>query len=336
MVGIQDIAATLGISASTVSRALRDLPNVSPTTRQMVEEAAEKLGYVHSMTAAGLVTGRTMAISVVVPAIAKWFYAQVLEGVASALREANYDMVLFDLGWIRGERARTFRRSLLRHRGDAVLAVCLDFSPEEREELRVTGLPTIVVGTRVRGLRRVGIDEQAAGYRATKHLIDLGHRDILHLTGGAETDRGLNRSVPQGRLRGYRDALTEAGIEFDPSRVLPGWFSITTAGERMDQFLDSGARLPTAIFAAGDEMAIGAISSLRRHGLSVPDDVSVIGIDDHELAEPFGLTTFAQNPFEQGVVGARVLLDDLAGTTSRAKSHILPVTLIDRSSTRRL
>ena len=333
MVGIEDIAESIGVSASTVSRALRDLPNVSPQTRDKVRQAAQRLGYVHSMTAAGLVTGRTMAISVVVPSICQWFYSQVLEGVDSVLREADYDMALFNLGRVVGERSRAFHRSLLRHRGDAVLALCLDFSPEEREELRLTGLPTIVVGTPVRGLRRVGIDEAAAGRKATEHLINLGHRDIVHLTGGGEVSRGLNPSVPQGRLKGYKEALQQAQLAVDPARIIEGRFSVATAHQQINALLDSGVRPPTAIFAASDEMAFGAILSLRAHGLRVPEDVSVIGIDDHEMSASFGLTTLAQEPFEQGAEGARILLGDLAGKPIRTMSRILPVVLKDRGST---
>ena len=333
MVGIEDIAESIGVSASTVSRALRGLPNVSAKTRETVRQAAHRLGYVHSMTAAGLVTGRTMAISVVVPSISQWFYSQVLEGVDSVLREADYDMALFNLGRVAGERSRAFHRSLLRHRGDAVLALCLDFSAEEREELRLTGLPTIVVGTPVRGLRRVGIDEAAAGRKATEHLISLGHRDILHLTGGGEALRGLNPSVPQGRLRGYKEALHQAGVAVDPARIVEGRFSASIAQEQVGALLASSQRPPTAIFAASDEMAFGAILALRQHGLQVPEDVSVIGIDDHEMSVCFGLTTLAQEPFEQGAEGARILLGDLAGKPIRAMSRILPVVLKDRGST---
>jgi len=336
MIGIEDIAAHTGVSASTVSRALRGLPNVSAATRERVREAAKRLGYVHSMAAAGLVTGRTKAIAVVVPSVAQWFYAQVLEGVNSVLREADYDMALFNLGRRAGDRSRVFRRSLLRHRGDAVLALCLDFSAEEREELRRTGLPTIVVGSPVRGVRGVGINEVAAGRTATHHLIGLGHRDILHLTGGGEAARGLNPSVPAGRRKGYEQALHAAGIRVDPARILEGQFSVGTARERMDELIESGGPLPTAVFAASDEMAYGAMLSLYHHGLRVPQDVSVIGIDDHEMSASFGLTTLAQRPYHQGAEGAQILLDELAGRPARKTSRILPVVLQDRGSTREI
>ncbi|MCL2735715.1 MAG: LacI family transcriptional regulator [Propionibacteriaceae bacterium] len=333
MVGIEDVAREVGMSASTVSRALRDLPLVSQQTKQVVRAAADRLGYVRSAAASGLVTGRAMAISVVVPAVGLWFYSQVIEGVDTVLRQADYDMALVNLGGVGVERERAFKRSLLRHRGDAVLALCVDFSHEEREELRQLGLPVIVVGTPVRGLRFVGIDEVAAGYQATQHLIDLGHRDILHLTGGAEEQQGLSSRVPQGRLTGYEQALRDAGIPPDPGRVLEGRFSMSASRDVVDDLVESGSPLPTAIFAASDEMAFGAMLSLNHHGLSVPDDISVIGIDNHVMADPFGLTTLAQRPFDQGVEGARILLDELAGRPPRKTSLVLPVHLIDRGST---
>jgi DNA-binding LacI/PurR family transcriptional regulator len=333
VVGIEDVARAVGLSASTVSRALRDVPLVAPATRAKVRAAAEELGYVRSAVASGLVTGRTMAISVVVPTVASWFYSQVIEGVDSQLRQADYDLALVDLGGVGAVRERAFRRSLLRHRGDAVLALCLDFTHDEREELRATNLPVIVVGTPVRQLRFVGIDEVAAGELATRHLLGLGHRDILHITGGAEIAQGLNVGVPEGRAKGYEKALRAAGITPDPARIIEGNFSMSTARSAVDALIEAGGPLPTAVFAASDEMACGAILSLTGHGYAVPGDVSVIGIDDHEMAAPFGLTTLAQRPFDQGVEGARILLDELAGRPPRRTSLILPVHLVVRGTT---
>jgi len=156
---IEDVAAAAGVSVATVSRALRGLPQVSPKTRATVQRHADRLGYVPSAHAAGLASGKALAISVVVPTVSGWFYASVLEGVDSELRAADYDFALFNLGGRDGDRERVFSRSLLRQRGDAVLALCIDFSAEEREQLRSVGLPTIIVGGPVRGLRFVGIDE---------------------------------------------------------------------------------------------------------------------------------------------------------------------------------
>jgi len=330
---IKDVAHAAGVSVSTVSRALRGLPSVNQATMQQVRDQAEALGYVPSAAAAAIATGHTMAINVVVPAVATWFFSSVLEGVDSQLRAAGYDIALFDLGYTGQERERVFHRSLLRHRGDAVLALCIDFSEAERNELRETGLPTIVVGNPVRGLRFVGIDEVAAAKQATDHLISLGHRDILHLSGGDETTLGLNVRVPNDRLAGYQQALQEAGIPFRLELVRLGRFTAAASGNVMDEILDSPEPNPTAVFAASDEMAMGAILSIYRHGLRVPQDISVIGIDDHALSASFRLTTLAQDPVEQGAAATRIILDELAGRPARKRSLLLPVTFVDRGST---
>jgi len=330
---IKDVAAAAGVSVATVSRALRGLPSVNEQTKQLVRYTAAQLGYVPSAAAAAVATGQTKAVNVVVPAVSTWFFASVLEGVDSQLRAAGYDMALFDLGYTGQERERVFHRSILRHRGDALVALCIDFSEAERQELRATDMPTIVVGNPVKGLRFVGIDEVAAGRLATEHLIGLGHRDILHLSGGDEETLGLNARVPGDRRAGFEAALRAAGLPSDPSRVRLGRFTADASGRVMDEILDGPEPHPTAVFAASDEMAMGAILSIYRHGLRVPQDVSVIGIDDHHLSASFSLTTFAQRPVEQGATATRIVLDELAGRRARTSSLLLPVTFIDRGST---
>ena len=330
---IKDVAEAAGVSVSTVSRALRGLPVVNEQTRQMVRDTANELGFVPSAAAAAIATGHTMAVNVVVPAVSTWFFSSLIEGVDRELRGAGYDMALYDLGYTGQERQRVFHRSLLRHRGDAVLALCIDFSEAEREELRETGLPTIVVGNPVRGLRFVGINEIEAAKMATDHLVGLGHRDILHLSGGDEATLGLNVRVPHDRLIGYQQSLREADIPFRQELVRLGRFTAAASGREMDLILDAPGPFPTAVFAASDEMAMGAMLSIYRHGLRVPEDISVIGIDNHALSASFHLTTVAQDPVEQGAAATRIILDELAGRKSRNRSLILPVEFIDRGST---
>jgi DNA-binding LacI/PurR family transcriptional regulator len=263
--------------------------------------------------------------------VSRWFYTQVLEGVDAELRTASYDMILFNLGGHRGDRERVFHRSILRKRTDALLALCLDFTPEEREQLTNLGHPTIVVGGPVRGLRSVGIDEKATARRATEHLIELGHRDIAHL--GGEDEEGLNSQVPAGRLRGFTQAMVDAGLPVRSEWIIPGGFSLPEGRAAMDRLLSRPGPRPTAVFAGSDEMAFGAILAAGDHGLRVPEELSVIGIDDHDYSPSFGLTTMAQDPFEQGAVAARILLDELGGAEPRTRSVRSPVRLIVRTST---
>jgi DNA-binding LacI/PurR family transcriptional regulator len=329
--GIDEVAREAGVSTATVSRALRGLPNVSEHTRASVQAAAAKLGYVASSSASGLASGRTMAMGVVVPSLSLWFYATVIEGVDSVLRAASYDLILFNLGGRGADRERVFHRTILRKRTDALIALCIDFTADERHQRASTGHPTIVVGGAVRGLRHIDIDECGVAKQATEHLIALGHRKIAHLVGSWQM--GLTRQVPVQRRKGYEQALAQAGIPLRPDWVITGHFNMASARRAMSDLLGRTGERPTAVFADSDEMAMGAILAAHDAGLRVPQDISVIGIDDHELAESFGLTTMAQNPFEQGALAARMLLDELHGTAARRRSVRYPVTLAERAST---
>lgn len=330
MTSIDDVARATGVSTATVSRALRGLPNVADATREAVRRAADDLGYVASSSASGLASGRTLAMGAVVPSVSRWFYTAVLEGVDHELRAASYDLILFNLGGRGEDRSRVFHRSILRKRTDALVALCLDFSAEERRQLTSIGHPAIVVGGPVRGLRHIGIDDLGAAKLAVEHLITLGHRDIAHI--GGEDEAGLNRSVPEARQAGWRGALAMAGIPVRDDRFVLGRFNIDASKQATDVLLSSEDR-PTAIFAASDEMAVGAMLSIWAHGLRVPGDISVIGIDGHPLARTFGLTTMEQHPFDQGATAARMLLGELAGKPPRSRSVRYPVTFIDRGST---
>ncbi|HEY5222782.1 MAG TPA: LacI family DNA-binding transcriptional regulator [Microbacteriaceae bacterium] len=331
MTGIADVARVTGVSTATVSRALRGLPNVSEKTRSAIRSAADELGYVASSSARGLATGRTLAMGVVVPSLSRWFYTTVLEGIDAELRAASYDTILFNLGDRGGDCERVFHRSILRKRTDALIALSVDFTAEERHQLASSGHPTIVVGGSVSGLRHIGIDERAAAAQATEHLIQLGHRGIAHL--GGQGEAGLNRRVPVGRRKGYERALAASGLRTRPEWLLQGGFNLPTSRRAVAALLNSDVVNPTAIFAGSDEMAIGAILAIGDHGLSVPGDISVIGIDDYDLSESFGLTTIAQDPFGQGALAARMMLDELAGKPPRATSVRAPTMLIERTST---
>lgn len=331
MTSIDDVARASGVSTATVSRALRGLPNVSEPTRERIRLTAERLGYVPSSSASGLATGRTRAMGVVVPSVSRWFYATVLEGIDAELRAASYDLILFNLGGRNGDRDRVFHRSILRKRTDALIALCLDFTDDERQQLLLTGHPVMIVGGPVRGLRHIGIDERAVARAATEHLIGLGHRRILTL--GGEDDDGLNRRVPLARQRGFRDAMAAAGLEARPEWSLQGKFSLGRSRDAVAEFLRTSDTHPTAVFAASDSMAVGAMLAIREHGLAVPQDVSVIGIDDDDLAAPFGLTTMAQDPYAQGRTAVSLLLDELAGRPGRVTSVRAPTHLVERRST---
>jgi DNA-binding LacI/PurR family transcriptional regulator len=328
---IDDVARAAGMSTATVSRALRGLPNVSDATRARIRDIADELGYVASSNASGLASGRTDTLGVVVPSVSRWFYTTVLEGVDAALREAGFDMILYNLASRDGDRERAFHRSLLRKRTDALIAIGVDFTDPERAQLLSVGHPIVAIGGPVPGIRNIGVDDRAVARLATEHLIGLGHRDILHL-GGAD-DEGLNKRLPVDRRQGFLDAMEAAGLPVRDEWLLTGKFSPEVSRQVMAEVFANGPR-PTAVFASSDEMAFGVMLAAQQGGLRVPDDLSVIGIDDHDMSASFGLTTVAQDPYEHGMLGARLLLNELRdGEPARRAGLRADYELLVRGST---
>ncbi|WP_267424966.1 MULTISPECIES: LacI family DNA-binding transcriptional regulator [unclassified Curtobacterium] len=329
--GIQEIATVTGLSKATVSRALRGLPSVAETTVDHVRRVADELGYVPSSAAAGLATGRQRAVGVVVPVIDRWFYAKAIGGVDVELRRAGYDLVLYNLGGPGGDRDRAFRRSMLRHRVDALVLLSLVLDETERSELELTRHPMIVIGGPAPGLRNVGVDDVAVAATAVGHLLGLGHRRIAYV--GGQDEAGMNVAVPFRRRDGFLDAMAAAGLEVPRSWLADGRFSFAGGAAAGAVLLaESASERPTAVFCASDEMALGVLLAARRLGLRVPGELSVIGIDGHEYGAAVGLTTIAQDPEAQGRVAARAVLAEVDG----ARPGVVPpaaATLVVRGTT---
>ncbi|QNO37236.1 LacI family DNA-binding transcriptional regulator [Protaetiibacter sp. SSC-01] len=334
MPGIHEVAQLAGVSAATVSRALSGRGSVSPTTRAKVQAAANELGYVVSSSASGLATGRTRNVGVVIPFLNRWFYGAVIEGAESALLEQGYDLTLYNLGGSDEERRLVFEHFLLRKRVDAVIAVSLELTSDEVKRLIDLDKPIVGVGGPLPGVRTLSLDDVELGRLATEHLIALGHTEIAHIGGDALE---MDFHLPTNRRHGYEEAMRAAGLETPDRFFHAADFTMQGGYRAAKQLLGNPAGRPTAIFAASDEMAIGAILAAKDLGMHVPGDVSVMGIDDHELAEFFGLTTIAQFPDMQGRMAVEVLMDELhPGARSAEELNIdLPYELVVRSSTAR-
>ncbi|SCG58996.1 LacI family DNA-binding transcriptional regulator [Micromonospora inositola] len=323
MTKIDDVARLAGVSTATVSRALRGLPTVSAATRRRVLAAAEQLQYAVSPSASRLAGGKTGTVAVVVPRITRWFFGTVVEAVEEYLHQSGYDLLLYNLGGREQIRQRVLRTASLHKRVDAVILVATPLRPPEVTALTALDLPgvTISSGTVMPGWPCVRIDDVAAARTATRHLLDLGHTRIAHISG--DPDDELAFTTHLDRRRGYQAALRAAGIRPDPSLDVESQFTID-GGNRATAELLARGEPPTAIFAACDEMAMGAMTALRDAGLRVPQDVSVIGIDDHDLAKVLGLSTIAQPAAEQGLLAARILLDPLGASTVEPYAGRLP------------
>lgn len=335
MPGINQVAQLAGVSTATVSRALSGNGHVSESTRHRVRAAALELGYVVSSNASSLATGRTRNIGVVIPFLNRWYFGAVLEGAQQALLNHGYDLTLYNIGGGDDQRKSVFEDFLLRKRVDAVIAISLELTGDEVERLLAMNKPIVGVGGSIAGVRTLSIDDGAVAQLATEHLLALGHRTIAFIGGNRESE--MDFKVPSRRHEGFAAALAESGISADPELFQAADFTIPGGYAAAKQLLGNPRKRPTAVFAASDEMAIGAILAARDLGLSVPDDVSIIGVDDHELAEFFGLTSIAQFPALQGGMAVDILMDQLhPDHTAHASSNTpLPFELIVRSSTSR-
>lgn len=337
MTGIKDVARELGVSTATVSRALRGLPRVSPETRARVLEVATRMGYVASPHAASLASGQAHAIGIVVPTVTRWFFGSVVHGAEELLRQEGYDVLLYTITGEAAARQRLFHSYLLSKRVDAVMVLALRPTPDEIASLDRTESPVVVVGGATPGWSSVRIDDVEAARTAVGHLLGLGHTRIAHLGGVPDPEHaGLDFSAPGDRLLGYRTAMQEAGLQIEPHWEVTGDFTALGGLTACRRLLASGPP-PTAIFAGSDEMAIGAARALREAGLRVPEDVSVIGIDNHELSEYFDLSTVAQPAPDLGRLGAQVLLDALRAEVPPPPAEtIVPTELIARGTTARV
>jgi LacI family repressor for deo operon, udp, cdd, tsx, nupC, and nupG len=322
-----DVARRAGVSMATASRALSDRPHVAPATRARVLAAAEQLSYVISPEASRLARGATGRVAVVTPHLSRWFFGLLLEGLLAVLRDADLDVLLYHVGDAHDRRA-FFRDLPARRKVDAVVVLGMPVDQPERERLGLMGVHVAAAGGQTESYPSVAIDDLTAGRQAVDHLIFLGHRRIAMI---ATDDPGQpGWPADRGRVRAYHQAHAEAGLPVDPRLIVEMPWGAAAGADAMAQLL--GLREPpTAVYAHSDEVALGALRTLRRAGLRAPADVSVVGIDDHPLAALNDLTTVAQPVREQGVLTGRMIVKLIRGEPARGAT--VPTRLVVRNST---
>lgn len=329
-VTIEEVARRADVSVATVSRALRGLPNVAPSTRSRVEQVARDLDYQVDTYASRLATGKSDTVGLAVPDISTWYFAQVAAGVEAVLADAGLDVLLHSVDDAAGRTRLLSGQSSVRRRLDGLILIDVLLTPAEIRTLAADRVRVVTVGQRTDDFPSVTVDNRAAARSATRHLLDLGHERIGLIGGSARA--GLPFDVPGDRREGYVEALLDAGLDLHAELEADGGFSVEGGTEAMAHLM-TRARRPTAVFALSDEMAMGALKAASDLGLHVPEDVSVVGFDDHDLATVFGLTTVRQDPAWHGATAGRLLLS-IGLQPEREVPHVVGETrLLVRTST---
>jgi LacI family transcriptional regulator len=328
MVTISDVAARAGVGAGTVSRVLNNSPRVRPTTRARVLEAMADLDYRPNPLAQRLSRGRCQTLGIVVPFFTHASAVERLRGVVSALDGSRYDLVLFNVE-SPVHRDEHFAALTKGGRADGILVLSLRPPDDDLARLVEAGMPIVLVDVKSEGVSSVLTDDVLGGQLATEHLLGLGHERIAFI--GEDPANDLGFSATTRREQGYWASLAASGIGGDEAlRRYGAHDRDVAAGLAADLFaLDDR---PTAVFASSDVQALGVLAAARAVGLRVPEDVSVVGYDDIEVAAYAGLTTVRQPLFESGRLGASLLLDALEHGRREPEDHLLPVELVVRAS----
>ena len=326
---LEMVALAAGVSPSTVSRILNGTAVVSGLKKQAVDDAIARLGFVPNPIARGLAGGRTLSIGVVTQAIDSPFYGAALRGIEDELDPAGYSPLFVSGHWNAASEDRCI--DVLRSRRVDGIIVLTGRLTDEALTACARQLPVVVTGRQLKahGLFALNFDNLEGGRLATRHLIELGHQRIAFIAGDAD------HPDANDRLRGYRQALEEAGINFDPALVVPGEYHEVSGLLAVDRLLETSQRF-TAIFAANDQMACGAALGLHRRSLRVPEDVSLVGFDDlpTSLYAIPPMSTVHQPAYELGRLAATAMLQLLAGATPTVE--VPAPRLIARESSRRL
>lgn len=325
---IVDVAEAAGVSYATVSRVINNDPHVKPSTRERVQGAMEKLGYVVNRPARSLAGGRSHAVAVLVPDLGTGYIGEIMRGIDAELGLAQYDLILYTTHR-RETKESTFIATLTNGMADGLLLVLPRNPGGFLPTLRDRSMPFVLIDHR-------GIDEQTCAvgatnwqgaYNATEYLLELGHRRIGFITGS------MDLGAARDRLAGFRAAMKTRHVPLEKELICEGDFQ-QLDGYNLGRALLALRARPTAIFASNDVMAMGVMDAVRELGLRIPDDISILGFDDIPQAVNIrpALTTVRQPLEKMGRVATQMLLDMLNDPDASVQRIELPTELIVRDS----
>lgn len=336
-VSIKDVAKEAGVSASTVSYVLNQkaTETISPETTQRVMQAVERLNYVPNLNARSLSSHKTNLIGVVIPQtepgkafmFANPFYGELLSAIEYTARKNGYHLLLS------GPQSNQSYTNIARNRNVDGIIIVGSYPSKQLEELHQLSVPVVLIDTYVKDpvFHTIGNDDRLGGELATTYLIENGHRRIAFISGDVS-----EQGVMQKRFQGYQDALKKAGIPLNNDYLYPGNVAFDYAEEVAKEMQRHGNR-ETAAFAAADILGVGLIKGLHRLGVRIPEDISVVGFDDLDLAQISvpSLTTIGQDISEKGKAAVQIIMDAIGGHPEK-QENIMPIHLVIRDSVRRI
>jgi LacI family transcriptional regulator len=315
---ISVVAEAAKVSKTTVSHVLSGKRPVSPATRRNVLRIMDELGFQPNYFAQALIANRSLAVALIVQDLTNPYYPMLGRGLQLAIAQAGYVVMLFD-GAARPDAAEAAVKTAIQRRVDGVVIASAD-AERAAPALRRAGIAAVAVGSgpAVAEFDWVSADDERIAHDAVTHLLKAGHRRVAAITGPTEASPGF------ARLKGYRAAMAEAGVAADKRLIVGGDWTREGGASAMRALLKQSSR-PTAVFCANDLMAIGALDAALGHGLIVPDDLAIVGVDDIEAAALLrpSLTTVRIPTMEIGRTAGALLLDRVAQGAATPSRHIL-------------
>jgi len=326
-VSLKDVAKRAGVSLGTASKVMNDAGNVNDRMREDVLRAANELNYIPNVIARTLKTNLTYTIGVIIPEMANTFFDEVIGGIQDYFEPKGYSVLIYNTHLDSNEEFRAF--DIFNQKVDGIIFVSNTITDELFATLKDLSIPVVFVATYVKDFISININNEMAAFTAVDFLCKKGHKNIAHLSGDPDD---INAGGP--RLEGYKKALKSNNIPVDPKRILEGQYKFEDGIINTRKFLALDDKI-TAIFAASDTMAVGALNAIHSKGLKVPEDISVVGFDDVTIARYASpsLTTVKQPRYNMGKEGAEKLYFLMTGKDVEIKNYILEYKLIIRDST---
>jgi len=329
MTSVKRVCELASVSTATVSRTLKNPELVTQKTRDKVFKAIEEAGYRPNMLASSVKTGKSNTLVVLVPNLSNPFFLRIIQGIEQAAKERGYSVLLGDT---QGEKAREneYASMVLSNRADGLIHLDHSFPFADKDADLAQSIPMVSVCERIQGDNQypvVELDNYAACRALANHLVSYGHQHFGIIAGQIES------RIYTDRLRGIQSGLEEEGIQLSDEMIVGGAYTME-AGEQGARALLKTANPPTAIFCFNDDIAIGAMHEIKRHGLRIPEDISVVGFDNIKVSAYMDppLTTIDQPAHDMGRKATEVILQVISGQPLERSRTIFPYRLLERAS----